>query len=1556
VNIDERLRMKTGEVRRFSILAHDSLGVLHSTDLPFDILNLVGVVIPEDFYSLDFDLSAIMADAGIFGEVLGPATQVAIDLMNNLAPTNMALPMPENAPFSVNIARSLSNPLLLEVSGYYRPARREWTPEDRETDLRRHGYVWWADTPSSYTFHPHGLEHCVYLRNSVAAFGEGVLRHTHISQVGPVGYRVRYRHGEQRRRSNGNQCVAAWRARETQFNSDFTQAQQRKWEATMTTSRSASAGIQGYFRAEIGWCIETQEFVFDFTRVSVTVDLRAMFGASFRVKYMAGPVPISMVFTFEAGIGAEVTIILEPSRMFDQGFGNRDWLTVRANTTGTIAVTASAGVEAILVSAGVRARAALNLRADMITQPLVPNFAHRIYVGTDISIGAFVRIGPPWPGFLNWEWAPVFWQFRRDWRVAQGQSGNWQGRDPWAGVNARALTADSTALHIALFNDLVEQQLHNIPNPPIHEPSISIWDENFAVAAWSSVMVDDEYLYYMQARREAQGLPPFDADNIQVSDMIGLANLTNVVVSVWDGIEWSEPQHLTMSTMANFDPVVAVHNGKAVVVFQQMTFEESVLENDFVLYTFNDYGDVIYCEIVMHAGDRVPSIGTVELVYSILDENGNWLAPQNMGISIDGMINDHSVAINSAGCIAALISVAVEDYIFDTYLSEFVPTVFDSVYTIHISSNGQATNQNRILTNGIVNLRTQVEALSGDFNDGFMFSYFTADLDGFGNIMAGRINSDGSLDHDFRLSLDVPNPEYALFTNGSDFIITWPVYSASWDGFGISAVKLVNDSGNVGFSAPILALQPQPGMLVSILDGSVTSSAGGASIRILYEAVAFEDLQNDPENEPPAQIGVTEGQFANNFLYEIGFDIASIAPNQTIPIFVDVANVGINDIIKVEIILNNEKTTVFDGHDVTSTRYVNTNIQPAQMYAGYALTILGNNITDISYTVIVTFSNGADYRAEGIVNVAMPDVSLGTTIVTLAEEGVREFAVNIFNSSPVPLADSENAIQLTFFHDPSLVLPADVTWLGLASPITAFTDSNAVIVNNNELLYLADNGGLSLLFRYVIEDEDLDTLGEIFSAGKRLFIAAEVVDSMGNRVQEMDYSANHATVLLESLMRPNLPSIITATDRFDNVNSVADISLTNLSMQSVPANSGKIVALLTDDLGDIVDTQFIIVDEVLGSESTLNYQAIFDGVGSNVIVAFTEIGTDSTLSNLSLSEIPFVFDNTMVSAGDTTTLHAYNVHNIGTTRLLAISRNPAATISINGESHVGIANLEIRLPAERVEVDIFVTVGECTTTYRLNIHTGIVERQPGTGGGGGGGTRPDTAQENDSDEYPLEEEAIEENGYIVTLNGDEETDLTPAYTLFDDVSSTDWFHDFVTVVHHHGLMRGVAYRRFAPQAPMTRAMFIQVLANLEGVNLDAFTAGTPAFNDVAQGAWYYAAIQWANSEGLTFGVGGGNFAPNESITREQMAALLNRYVNFRAIALPSHTTTPFTDAGTISYWAVNDVTAIQAAGIIGGFPDGSFAPRQTATRAEVATIFAEFIPFAIANADANHSN
>jgi hypothetical protein len=182
-----------------------------------------------------------------------------------------------------------------------------------------------------------------------------------------------------------------------------------------------------------------------------------------------------------------------------------------------------------------------------------------------------------------------------------------------------------------------------------------------------------------------------------------------------------------------------------------------------------------------------------------------------------------------------------------------------------------------------------------------------------------------------------------------------------------------------------------------------------------------------------------------------------------------------------------------------------------------------------------------------------------------------------------------------------------------------------------------------------------------------------------------------------------------------------------------------------------------------------------------------------------------------------------------------------------------------------------------------------------------------------------------------------------AHQLFDDIAQGSWYHSYVSAAVQNNLFQGTAPRIFGPQANMTRAMFVQVLANLNEVDLTTYGSMTPSFNDVSPGSWYFAAVEWAESLGIVQGIGEDNFAPNAPITREQIAVMLYRYVQIMDVELPHGTIAAFADHANISSWATEAVEAIQAAGIVSGRPDGTFDPQATATRAEVAAIFVRLL-------------
>jgi len=180
---------------------------------------------------------------------------------------------------------------------------------------------------------------------------------------------------------------------------------------------------------------------------------------------------------------------------------------------------------------------------------------------------------------------------------------------------------------------------------------------------------------------------------------------------------------------------------------------------------------------------------------------------------------------------------------------------------------------------------------------------------------------------------------------------------------------------------------------------------------------------------------------------------------------------------------------------------------------------------------------------------------------------------------------------------------------------------------------------------------------------------------------------------------------------------------------------------------------------------------------------------------------------------------------------------------------------------------------------------------------------------------------------------------------FNDVDQNAWYANYVALVTAAGVFAGVGEGQFNPSGAMTRAMFVQVLANLDGTNLQAFVGTTPSFTDVSPDAWYFAAVEWAASLGIVEGMGDGTFGADTPITREQLAVMLFRFIQIMGIEVPmgAAVSVVFTDLGAISSWAAEAVAAIQAMGIISGRPDGSFDPQATATRSEVAAIFARFL-------------
>ena len=130
---------------------------------------------------------------------------------------------------------------------------------------------------------------------------------------------------------------------------------------------------------------------------------------------------------------------------------------------------------------------------------------------------------------------------------------------------------------------------------------------------------------------------------------------------------------------------------------------------------------------------------------------------------------------------------------------------------------------------------------------------------------------------------------------------------------------------------------------------------------------------------------------------------------------------------------------------------------------------------------------------------------------------------------------------------------------------------------------------------------------------------------------------------------------------------------------------------------------------------------------------------------------------------------------------------------------------------------------------------------------------------------------------------------------FTDVRADMWYYEAVQYVYEKELFAGVTTTTFEPNAPMTRAMLVSVLWRLEG---RPEAPSTNPFSDVQNGKWYTSGVLWAASKEIVSGFPNGTFAPDDSITREQMASLMMRYAIYKGIELaPGASLASFADAG-----------------------------------------------------------
>jgi hypothetical protein len=253
---------------------------------------------------------------------------------------------------------------------------------------------------------------------------------------------------------------------------------------------------------------------------------------------------------------------------------------------------------------------------------------------------------------------------------------------------------------------------------------------------------------------------------------------------------------------------------------------------------------------------------------------------------------------------------------------------------------------------------------------------------------------------------------------------------------------------------------------------------------------------------------------------------------------------------------------------------------------------------------------------------------------------------------------------------------------------------------------------------------------------------------------------------------------------------------------------------------------------------------------------------------------------------------------------------------------------------------------QITTATVFSANDTVYAHWTSTGGGGGGGSNPSGGGSVNSggssgttipdDQTPAANSEVKITDPKVPLAD------APWLNPFTDVKVGDWFYADVEYAVTNGLFHGTSATTFSPNIAMTRGMIVTVLYRLAG-SPDVSALANP-FSDVAEGQYYTDAVKWAAEKGIVSGIGDNLFAPEKSVTRQDLAVIILRYADFAGLKLPAtQPYTPFNDEADIAGYAKEAVEALFKADIVSGKPGNLYDPQGTATRAEVAAILHRFI-------------
>lgn len=208
-------------------------------------------------------------------------------------------------------------------------------------------------------------------------------------------------------------------------------------------------------------------------------------------------------------------------------------------------------------------------------------------------------------------------------------------------------------------------------------------------------------------------------------------------------------------------------------------------------------------------------------------------------------------------------------------------------------------------------------------------------------------------------------------------------------------------------------------------------------------------------------------------------------------------------------------------------------------------------------------------------------------------------------------------------------------------------------------------------------------------------------------------------------------------------------------------------------------------------------------------------------------------------------------------------------------------------------------------------------------------------EEKKTEDKKKEDKKLAEEKKKEALKEKSERERKAVLTQFKDVGADHWALNAIAHSVARGYFKGEGEGRFAPNRAITRAEFVTILGRKAGI---APTGASTAFGDVKADAYYAPYVAWAESKGIVKGTGFGKFEPNRTITREEMAVILDKFLSDQNKTYSSTNKGQFNDGVKVSSWAKGSVEKMTNQGLLSGVGNGNFVPKGSFTRAQAAQV------------------